>query len=100
MWYLAGLNMSEYITIDVEPTSNPYCVKLVTNLKLGTGDPEHYNSASQVDEGSPLAQILFEINGLAKLSIEGNTLTVICYPDADWTGLIDDITSALKDFFL
>jgi hypothetical protein len=92
--------MSEYITIDTETTSNPRCVKLVTNLDLASGNPEHYTSRDQAEGGSPLAQLLFEISGLVELSIEGNALTITSHANSDLTELINDITAALKDFFL
>jgi len=92
--------MSEYITIEIETTSNPRCVKLVTNLDLAAGNPEHYASRDQAELGSPLAQLLFEIGGLEELSIEGKTLTITAYAGLELTTLIDDLTAALKDFFL
>ena len=92
--------MSEYITINVESNDDPDCIRLVTNLMLTEDDPEFYPDRETGDEGSPLAQTLFEIEGLIALDIEDNSLTVHRDPDAEWHVLIDEITEALKDFFL
>ncbi len=92
--------MSEYITIQTEYGDDPDQVKLMTNLKLAPEGPESYANREEGDEGSPLAQTLFGIEGLAALDIEGGVLSVHREPDVEWPALIDDITAALKDFFL
>jgi scaffold Nfu/NifU family protein len=92
--------MSEYITVQTEYGDDPDQVRLNTNLSLAPEGSESYASHDEGDEGSPLAQTLFGIEGLASLDIEGGTLTVRREPDAEWPALIDDITEALKDFFL
>ncbi len=92
--------MSEYIAVDVENTDDPECARLVTNLNLAPEGPESYASRDEGGQGSPLAQTLFVIEGLAALDIEGGTMTVRREPGAEWPTLIDDITEALKDFFL
>jgi Scaffold protein Nfu/NifU N terminal len=92
--------MSEYITVEAESTDDPDLMKLRTNLNLAPDGPETYASRDEGDEGSPLAQTLFGIDGLAALDIEGGTLTARRDPEAEWHALIDDITEALKDFFL
>ncbi|MEP7284963.1 MAG: NifU N-terminal domain-containing protein [Chloroflexota bacterium] len=92
--------MSEYITINVESNDDPDCIRLITNLMLTDDDSEVYPDRETGDEGSPLAQTLFEIEGLVALEIEDNILIVRRDPDAEWHVLIDEITEALKDFFL
>jgi hypothetical protein len=92
--------MSEYITVRTEYGDDPDEVRLVTNLNLAPDGPESYRSSAEGDEGSPLAQTLFGIGGLAALDIAGGTLTVRRDPGVEWPSLIDDIAEALKDFFL
>jgi Scaffold protein Nfu/NifU N terminal len=92
--------MSEYITVNVESTEDPDVMILVTNLSLAPEGPESYANPEEGDEGSPLAQALFGIGGLVALGVEGDMLHVQREPDAEWPALIDDITEALKDFFL
>lgn len=92
--------MSEYITVQAEYSDDPDQVRLVTNLNLAPEGHESYATCDEGDEGSPLAQTLFEIDGLSALDIEGGTLVVRRDPDAEWPALIDDISAALKEFFL
>jgi len=93
--------MSEYITIEPEyDDSDLNLVTLSTNLPLAMERAEHYANREEGDEGSPLAQTLFGIEGLAALDIDGHTLTVRRDPDVEWPALIDEISAALKDFYL
>jgi hypothetical protein len=92
--------MSEYITVEPETTDDPNCMRLVTNLNLTPNGSESYPNRQEGDLGSPLAQTLFSIEALAALDIEDGTLTAWRDPDAEWTMLIEDISAALKDFFL
>ena len=94
------MHMSEYITVDVEYGDDPDQIKLLTNLNLAPEGPESYADLQEGDEGSPLAQAMFGIEGLAALDIEGSLLLVRRDAEAEWPALIDDITEALKDFFL
>ncbi len=92
--------MSEYITMNTEPTDDLDRVRLTTNLNLAPDGPEYYANRDAGDEGSPLAQTLFGIAGLTALDIEDNVMTVRRDPEMEWPALIDEITAALKDFFL
>lgn len=92
--------MSEYIDIHVDYEDDPDLARLTTNLDLAPDGPEAYADRAVGDEGSPLAQYLFGIEGLAALEIDGSTLLVRREPDAEWHALIDEIGAALKEFFL
>lgn len=92
--------MSEYITVNIEITDDLDHVRLITNQTLAPHAPEQYNRRVEGEEGSPLAQTLFQIEGLIALEIEDKTLLVQRDPRVDWPILIDEITIALKDFFL
>lgn len=92
--------MSEYITIDVEPTEDPQVVIIHTNLTLAPGGDESYPDAARGETGSPLAQALFAIDGVSALTIAGGDLIVTRSPDMELFSLVDEIDAALKDFFL
>lgn len=93
--------MSEYVDIQVEATGRPGEMRLVTNLDLAAGAAkEVYNSPEEGDEGSPLAQSLFAVPGLASLVIEGGDLIITRDDDVEWHDLIEDISDVLRDFFL
>lgn len=92
--------MSEYITIDTEPTDDPDVLIVETNQSLAPEGREDYPDAASGEEGSPLAQALFTIEGIAALTLEGTTLIVRRAPEAEWFALMDEISAALKDFFL
>ena len=94
--------MPEYIRITPEYDSDdPDVVHLVTNLTLHQGaSDEVYASAEEGDIGSPLAQLLFQIEGIQALTITEDTFIITRYPDAEWHILIDEISTAVKDFYL
>ncbi|MCC7208865.1 MAG: NifU N-terminal domain-containing protein [Anaerolineae bacterium] len=92
--------MSEYIDIHVDYDDDPDVARLTTNLDLAPDGPESYPDRAAGDEGSPLAQYLFGIEGLAALDIDGSVLVVRREPESEWHALIDEISAALKEFFL
>ncbi|NDJ51969.1 MAG: hypothetical protein GYB68_02655 [Chloroflexi bacterium] len=93
--------MTEYIDIDIEPSDHPDVMQMISNLDLTpNGEREVYRSPQEGDEGSPIAQTLFMIPGLAALELEGDTLTLTRQPEVEWHDLIEDVSDALRDFFL
>jgi hypothetical protein len=93
--------MTEYIDLHPEPTDNPDVMIVVTNLNLTHGgEAEVYQSPDEGEEGSPLAQALFAVPGLAALTLDGGELTITRAPDVEWHDLIEDVSDALRDFFL
>lgn len=93
--------MSEYVEIFPESTADPDVMRLVSNLNLTPdGEAEIYASPEEGDEGSTLAQTLFGIPGLAALTLDGSELLVTRQPGVEWHDLIEDITDALRDFYL
>lgn len=92
--------MSEYMEIETEIDDDDLTMYIRTNLKLADGAPEVYNSAEELEEGSPVAQALAMIEGIASLTITGKTMTLLRDPEAPWHSLVGDISAALKDFFL
>lgn len=94
--------MSEYIEIETETTEDLHCMHLVTNVAL-TGvrqHVEHYGSTTEMEEGSPLAQALAYVEGIAELQFDDKTMTIVRDPDVPWHVIIADVTAAVKEFFL
>lgn len=93
--------MSEYIKIDTEFADDGQYIHLYTNLALTeAGAVEEYDSLAALEEGSPVAQALAVIDGIATLHLSGSHILITRQPDADWYALIADISAALKEFFL
>ncbi|MAS32385.1 MAG: hypothetical protein CL610_00165 [Anaerolineaceae bacterium] len=93
--------MSEYVTIETEPTGDPNVIELVTNQTLTTGEPEVYNTFDEGNVGSPIAQMLFDgVPGIRALTITSDSLFITRDPDQPWEALVDDVRDALRDFFL
>jgi hypothetical protein len=93
--------MTEYVDLRPEPTDDPDVMILVTNLDLTPGgEAEVYRSPDEGEEGSPLAQALFAVPGLAALTLDGDELTITREADIEWHDLIEDMSDALRDFFL
>ncbi len=53
-----------------------------------------------MEEGSPVAQTLAMIDGINTLRIEGSNLVITRDPDSEWSLIVEDVSTALKDFFL
>ena len=92
--------MSEYIEIDAE-LDDDGAIVFATNLSLtAEGREEQYDSAAALEEGSPVAQALAVVPGIAALTLRGGHITLIPAPDADFHSLVADVTAVLKEFFL
>ena len=93
--------MSEYFTLETEPTNDPDVLEIITNEVLTEDDEEVYLDPDEGDEGSPIAQTLFSsIEGIVALTIIGDTLIVTRDPDVPWETIVDEIRDLLRDFFL
>ena len=94
--------MSEYIEIETETTDDPTRMRLLTNLSL-SDEPqglERYASPAEMEEGSPLAQTLAYVEGIRRLEIEGQTMTIVRDPNVPWHVIIADVSATVRDFFL
>lgn len=92
--------MSEYIEIETELSDDGQQMEFYTNLILTVEGVELYESADEMAEGSPVAQALAAIDGIARLRIEERDMVIARLPDAAWHGIVSDVAAALKDFFL
>jgi len=92
--------MSEYIEIESELNEFDDELHISTNLQLAEGEPERYDGRTAMEEGSPVAQALSVIQGIAILEIEESDLYIQRRPDGSWHTIVADVRAALKDFFL
>ncbi len=93
--------MTEYIDIRAEPTDDPDSMRLIANVDLSLeDDPEVYHTPEEGEEGSPVAQALFMLPGLAALTIDRREMLVTRMDGVEWYDLIEDVRDALRDFFL
>ncbi len=93
--------MSEYVTVETQPTDNPDVLEIVTNQKIAVEGDEVYSSYDEGDEGTPIAQMLFNgVRGIRALTISGTTLLITRDPDVSWEEIVDEVRDALRDFFL
>lgn len=93
--------MSEYIDIDAELSDDGRRISVWTNLSLAEpGRPESYESPLALESGSPVAQALAVIDGIAGVRIEESEMLIDLASDADWHAVVSDVSAALKDFFL
>jgi hypothetical protein len=92
--------MSEYIEVQVEETDEFDEIVLVTNLPLTPDGIEAYESVEAMAEGSALAQFLSTIPGIQALTIEDDSLTIQRDPTVAYHTVVEDVTAAIKEFFL
>lgn len=93
--------MSEYFTVETEPTADRDTLQIITNHTLATEGEEYYGSPAAGEEGSPLAQMIFlGVDGIARLRIVDDTLIVTRDGEHPWEQIVDDVRDALRDFFL
>lgn len=92
--------MSEYVTVESRPTDDPDVLEIATNQPLTEDEAEIYDSPEAGDEGSPLAQTLFGVEGIWALTITPSSLLITRDPDAPWEDIVDEVRDALRDFFL
>jgi hypothetical protein len=92
--------MSEYIEVFAENTDDPAIMIVRTNLHLAEEEPEVYPTTQDMEEGSALAQVIAPVEGVVRLQIEENNLTIWRDLDVPWHLIVSEITVALKEFFL
>ncbi len=92
--------MSEYMEIETEIDDDDLTMHISTNLKLADGKPEEYDSLEALEEGSPVAQALAMIDGIAHLTIDGKNMITGARPRSTLAQPRWRYFAALKDFFL
>lgn len=93
--------MSEYVSFEFELSADPLIAEVFINQPLTAGAAEHYPDYAAGDEGSPLAQLLFNaVDGINTLTIRPDALQIERDAAVEWEALLDDLRAALRDFFL
>lgn len=84
-------------SITIQGTPNPNAAKFTVDRTLVEGG----SSKSYFDPGSakddPIAQRLFQVDGVDSLLIAEDFVTVTKVPDADWDVLVPQIQRILKE---
>lgn len=93
-------SMSEYIEIEAEMSEDPAVLYFYTNLTLAEEEAEEYDSAEAMEEGSPVAQALAYVEGIHRLRLDGQEMTVTRDLGTPQHIIVAEISAALKDFFL
>lgn len=86
------------LEVTVEGTPNPHAAKFTLGRQLPVEESRSYFDAEDA-EGDPLAERLFEIEGVRALLMVDNFVTVTKAEDADWDGLVEDVTRVIRREF-
>lgn len=81
-----------------ERTPNPNSIKWVLGQPMAPVGVAAQFSGPVEPEVSPLANALFEVDGIVSLLISGNLVTVTKREECAWDVLAEPITAALKSF--
>jgi Fe-S cluster biogenesis protein NfuA len=84
--------------IQTEDTPNPETLKFITGntiLKTGTADFPSKEDASD----SPLASRLFEIDGVSRVFLATDFISVTKYPKLDWNNLKPSILTGIMEHY-
>lgn len=92
--------MSEHIEIETEISDDGQTMYVHINRRLLDDAVETYDSAGEMEEGSPIAQALAVVPGIVRLSISATEIIVSREPGTPWHLIEGDIAAVLKDFFL
>ncbi|MCY3935474.1 MAG: NifU N-terminal domain-containing protein [Anaerolineaceae bacterium] len=93
--------MSEYVRFEFELSADPLVAEVQVNQTLTEESEERYADYAAGDEGSPLAQLIFNaVEGVAALTITPAALRIEREATAEWETLLADLRAALRDFFL
>lgn len=85
------------VTVYAESTPNPAAMKFVAStMLLNQGSVEYLNAEQAVD--CPLAQQLFNFDGVASVFIASNFVTVNKKPDFDWFDLMPILRQFIKSY--
>ena len=93
--------MSEYVTVETRATDDENVLEILTNMTLAQGEEEVYRDFEAGDEGTPIAQMLFNgVRGIRALTITAHALVITRDPEIPWEEIADEVRDALRDFFL
>jgi hypothetical protein len=87
--------VTEPIEVWREPTPNPNALKFTLNRTVTEGRSKTYASA-EAAAASPLAQALFEVEGVKSLFFLNNFITVTRQPGSDWTPIARQVDERIR----
>jgi Fe-S cluster biogenesis protein NfuA len=85
------------VTVTLEFTPNPNTLKFVVNRQFLERGAANFTEPGKA-EGSPLAQKLFQIKGIAGVMIGTNFITITKAPEGDWDIVADEVPKAMDAF--
>ena len=86
--------------IQTEPTPNPDTLKFLPGQEV-TGATGPYDFASVDEAGtSPLAQALFDVQGIVRVFLGSDFVSLSKDPDADWKHVRPMALAAIMDHFV
>lgn len=83
------------IQIIVQMTPNPNALKFVVNKDVISEGKITYNSLEEAT--TPLAALLFALNGIKQVHFFENIITITKWPHEDWAELEDKIKSVIQN---
>ena len=86
------------VVIRVQPTPNPNSMLFHVDHTVTEERMKQFNSADDA-AGAPLAQALFEIDGVASIFFMPNSITVSKGPGGDWTDIAPASDEAIRNHF-
>ncbi|ASI48280.1 NifU family protein [Anaplasma ovis str. Haibei] len=85
--------------IQIESTPNPDALRFLLSTEIGTiGSGIEFSDANAA-QGSTLARLLFEIQGVSKVFFGGDFVSVTKLPHVDWDALRPEILVVMTDYF-
>jgi hypothetical protein len=84
------------LQIQIEGTPNPNAAKFVLGSgTLGIAGRTYFSAADA--EGDPLAERLFEIEGVRALFMVENFITVTRSEDTAWDAILEEVLCAIRE---
>ena len=84
--------------IQTEATPNPATLKFIPGKSVAPGVPREYRGPDEAAE-SPLAQRLFEVEGVTGVFLGADFITVTKSGDSDWHRLKPAVLAAIMEHF-
>jgi hypothetical protein len=86
------------VDIRVQPTPNPNSVLFHVDRTVTEERMKQFNSAGDA-AGAPLAQALFEVEGVSSIFFMPNSITVSKDPAWDWNDIVPAAEEAIRSHF-
>jgi len=83
------------VYITANPTPNPDCLKFIVDRQMVDGDPVFYRSPEEA-EGSPLAEKLFQLDGVKEIFAFQNFVTITKAGDQVWQQFAREIGKTIR----